>query len=324
MISVSIVRAQSSRIELMADDDKKYQLHKGESILIRSGIFKGTVSLEAGASLEIGPEAVFEGVLQSSVGSHVRNRGLWKSPLIVNGLFESSGPVYANHIQIKQHGTFIQEGPAKLIVDQQIENDGVLVMHSMAEVGNEVVNRGWIKVEAGLMSAQGPIYNKGKITGGENFAKIGSIRSSATLFNYNEFGGIGQFLDVCAGAIEGNYTIHPRVSLCAQLPRLNAITWLQVEGYSECEKTNLNWFTAEAPGNKVFVVQKSDNGSSFNNLAVIESGEEVNSSIYHYSFEDFNTGNSNSFYRIMEVNKEGEVSYSKIISLGTMAYFGSR
>jgi hypothetical protein len=35
----------------------------------------------------------------------VRNRGLWKSPLIVNGLFESSGPVYANHIQIYSGGS---------------------------------------------------------------------------------------------------------------------------------------------------------------------------------------------------------------------------
>lgn len=316
--------AQSNVIELLADDAGKYNLKKGEVIVLRSGIFKGSIALEAGASLEVGPEAVFQGVLQTAPGSTISNKGLWKSPLVVSGQFESSGPVYAHHIYIKTGGLFVHEGPAKMIVDQQVENEGVLVLRGIAEVGNELINKGQLKIESGLMSIQGPVYNKGIVTGGENFGRIGSIRTAAIFYNYNELGGVGQFLDVCANAIEGSQSPHPRVSMCAQLPKLNDIKWLQVDGYSEKEKTNLNWFTAEAPGNKVFVVQRSENGSSFSNLAVIESGEEVNSSIYHYSFEDQNAQNGTRFYRIMEVNKQGEVSYSKVISLGVMAFSGNR
>ncbi len=318
-------QVQNCHIEIMKDDASKYVVKAHGSICIKYGTFTGEIILEDLASLEIGPEATFSGRIHATKSNSVLNKGTWRAPLHIQCRFDNMGAIYAHELEVKSHGYLQHIGPAKIIVDQNFTNYGNVFVKGLIEIGGELHNHHSLVMESAIISAKGNIFNKGSLQGSNEFLKLSSIRTDRTLTNEGSIGGPLQFFDLCAAELNNTGNLHPRVSQCASAPNILASQWLQIDGYTDATLNKLNWYTAESNTSKVFVVQKSDNGREFSNIAVIENGKEVNPSIFHYSFQDRVADiQQDVYYRIMEVQKSGSVSYSEVVALRALVFTRTR
>lgn len=145
----------------------------------------------------------------------------------------------------------------------------------------------------------GTVYSIGAETAG-NGGRIGQNRivtASSTVTN-------GNIAWVATGGrIEISYTV------------VVPVTWLS---FTAAKQTNgtvlLKWSTASESGSKDYVVQRSTNGTDWENLGTVDAaGNTQNES--HYSFEDQAANNINYHYRLEQRDLDGRSSYSKIATV---------
>ncbi|MBX7224899.1 MAG: choice-of-anchor D domain-containing protein [Chitinophagales bacterium] len=75
---------------------------------------------------------------------------------------------------------------------------------------------------------------------------------------------------------------------------------------------NIHWATASEVNNDYFVLEKSEDGENFAQLAV-KDGYNTTNITHHYFETDNNPYDGTTYYRLKQVDNNGEVSYSKII-----------
>ena len=143
---------------------------------------------------------------------------------------------------------------------------------------------------------------------------------------------VGNYIAVgyCGGAVSGDImtvcfdlntssacdpiTICPMLfcntSICSTgLP----IELLSFEANCNKEATTLNWKTSSEINNDYFVIEKSIDGESFFSIGnVIGAGNS--NSIIDYSFTDDDISNQTSYYRLKQIDFNGEYSYSNTIA----------
>ena len=76
------------------------------------------------------------------------------------------------------------------------------------------------------------------------------------------------------------------------------------------------WSTAEEINFDHFVIERSSNGSSWVTIATVQAKEKNSND---YSFTDLSPIENSSFYRLQMVDKNGTISYSKIVAVKTDA-----
>ncbi|HOZ53044.1 MAG TPA: T9SS type A sorting domain-containing protein, partial [Chitinophagaceae bacterium] len=97
---------------------------------------------------------------------------------------------------------------------------------------------------------------------------------------------------------------------------LSSFTGKRVNGISE-----LKWTTASERNNDYFVVQRGKDAKSFSNLSNKINTKAVNgnsTSAISYSFDDMSPFNGHNYYRLQQVDIDGNTSYSEILDI----YFG--
>ncbi|MFD2918923.1 T9SS type A sorting domain-containing protein [Terrimonas rubra] len=147
--------------------------------------------------------------------------------------------------------------------------------------------------------AGGTIYNVTGETAG-NGGRIGAnlvVTPTSTTTNGNTA------WVATGGRIEITYTI--------TVP----VTWLSFTAAKQQNGTVLlKWSTATESGAKDYVVQRSTNGTDWENLGTVNAaGNTQNES--HYSFEDQAVNNVNYHYRLEQRDLDGVTSYSKIVTV---------
>lgn len=80
--------------------------------------------------------------------------------------------------------------------------------------------------------------------------------------------------------------------------------------------TQLSWSTSKENEELYFDVERSFNGSNYEKISTVNSAARYTQANNHYNYTDNQGGNNKRFYRIKMYNKEGKITYSKIISLG--------
>lgn len=81
---------------------------------------------------------------------------------------------------------------------------------------------------------------------------------------------------------------------------------------SQSTTTNiLDWKTSVETNNNYFVVEKSNSGSSFDSIAIIKGAGNSNQ-ILSYSYSDAQPFSGNNYYRLKQVDYDGNYSYSPI------------
>ncbi len=78
------------------------------------------------------------------------------------------------------------------------------------------------------------------------------------------------------------------------------------------KNVDLNWSTASEINSKQFIIQRSLNGNSFENLAIVKSAGNSNSTI-NYKYTDLDVPNANLYYRLQQEDFDGKASFSSII-----------
>jgi len=101
------------------------------------------------------------------------------------------------------------------------------------------------------------------------------------------------------------------------------LDWVSFTGQAEGNTVNLQWATDHSVDNNYFDIERSTNGTDFSSIGELSdqdsSGYAAGVTLYH--FTDPNPSKGNDFYRIMEVDKDGQQSWSSVleVSIGNAA-----
>jgi hypothetical protein len=98
---------------------------------------------------------------------------------------------------------------------------------------------------------------------------------------------------------------------CATL----AIQLLSLTGVCAMQTVTLNWSTAMETNNRMFTVQRSDDGKNWQAIGTID-GAGSSSTMHRYAFTDESPGKSLSYYRLMLTDFAGQNTYSIVILVG--------
>jgi hypothetical protein len=82
----------------------------------------------------------------------------------------------------------------------------------------------------------------------------------------------------------------------------------------ENNKVRLNWVTASETNNDYFTLQKTYDGSTFEDFAVVDGGEN-SSSMISYSHFDVSPYEGKSYYRLKQTDFDGNFSLSNLVVL---------
>jgi hypothetical protein len=134
----------------------------------------------------------------------------------------------------------------------------------------------------------------------------GSNNNTSSAVNYEELTGITSF----SGG-SGAVVLVPGVFL--------PVEWLGFSGETDNEINYLNWATESEKDADYFNVQRSEDGSNFYNIGMVEAYGTTNSTRY-YAFEDDNPMEGENYYRLELVDNDGQISYSSTISLMISSY----
>lgn len=83
-------------------------------------------------------------------------------------------------------------------------------------------------------------------------------------------------------------------------------------GKNTAEGINLNWSTASEFNNNYFILEKSMDGSEFNQIGKVEGAGNSNL-MTHYEFNDNNLAEKYAYYRLRQVDFDGRFTLSKTI-----------
>lgn len=95
------------------------------------------------------------------------------------------------------------------------------------------------------------------------------------------------------------------------------LTWLDFTGVRRGDDALLNWSTGSEINTRLFVVERSLNGTSFNPIGTINAAGN-SSTVSYYNFTDpgiTHLGVTIIYYRIKEVDIDGRFNYSRIIAI---------
>ncbi|OYU97078.1 MAG: hypothetical protein CFE21_01965 [Bacteroidetes bacterium B1(2017)] len=92
------------------------------------------------------------------------------------------------------------------------------------------------------------------------------------------------------------------------------VTYNSFEGTLFNNQVNLTWSTASETNNKGFDVERSLNGVDFETIGFV-AGNGTSSKVRNYQFITENKGSEISYFRLKQLDFDGQFEYSKIISI---------
>jgi len=91
------------------------------------------------------------------------------------------------------------------------------------------------------------------------------------------------------------------------------VTWLDFEAkVVGANDVDLNWSTASEENNNYFVVERSLDGEVFESVSKHINGAGNSSEVNHYNHVDLNVPNGVIYYRVKQVDFDGQFEYSEI------------
>ena len=113
------------------------------------------------------------------------------------------------------------------------------------------------------------------------------------------------------GALNTSAIVATNTSACNSLP----VNWLSFTA----EKSNnssilLKWSTASEVNNNYFEVERSMDGITFSAMGRVAAGANANAP-QHYSFNNSKTLQGNNYYRLKQVDRDGNMRYSAIVKV---------
>ncbi len=92
------------------------------------------------------------------------------------------------------------------------------------------------------------------------------------------------------------------------------VTFLNFDGVIRNNQTLLTWSTASERNNKGFDVEKSADGQTFSSIGFV-AGNGTSSNVNNYTFSDDKLVSGNNYYRLKQIDLDGNFHYSSTIKL---------
>ena len=92
------------------------------------------------------------------------------------------------------------------------------------------------------------------------------------------------------------------------------VKFLSFNGIVQNNQSLLTWSTASERNNKGFNVQKSTDGQTFNTIGFV-AGHGTTTTNNNYTFSDDKLVSGNNYYRLQQVDLDGNTNYSSVIKL---------
>lgn len=96
------------------------------------------------------------------------------------------------------------------------------------------------------------------------------------------------------------------------------VTWYSFEGVAKSQYNELEWKTATEENNEGFSVERSADGVSFEEVGWVN-GNGTTTDQNTYLFQDTNVFDGANYYRLKQIDYDGNFEYSKIISVISVA-----
>ncbi len=138
-------------------------------------------------------------------------------------------------------------------------------------------------------------------SGGENYLTIGNFRTAANT-------GIA----AVSGTQNWAYYFIDDVSVTTTTLPVNLVSF---QGYIEAQKVLLKWVTGSEHNNAAFIIERSSDGKIFSSLGELQGSE--GSSSASYSYYDNKPFPGINYYRLKQVDYDGNFSHSETISVTT-------
>ncbi len=93
------------------------------------------------------------------------------------------------------------------------------------------------------------------------------------------------------------------------------VTWLNVSAFKNTDKTvSVNWITATELNNDYFNIERSSDGRDFKSIGQVK-GEGTKNTVSKYRFLDESPLSKVAYYRIKQMDYDGEFAYSSVVVL---------
>lgn len=94
------------------------------------------------------------------------------------------------------------------------------------------------------------------------------------------------------------------------------VSWLSFAGVASNDRVTLTWQVAGEQNNRGYEVQRSNDGVHFRRIGFVAAQSGGNSArALQYSFDDRLPQAGTHFYRLRQIDKDGSVAYSKVVSV---------
>jgi hypothetical protein len=274
----------------------------------------------SGTQLGTGNYTLFRGT-----GSNVPVTGLTSGTTYHVAVFEyngSSGPVFNQVVTAIGNATTIG---APQVAANALGAGGLAARSMQLTWNNGSGQRRLVLMRQGAAVNVTPVndvnytansfFGSGSEIGTGNFAVFNGTASNVTVtnllpnttyhfavFEFNSFG--ASVLYLTANAPTGNATT------TANLP----VTFTEFQGAETGNGIKLNWTTAQEQNSAYFEVQRSTNGAVFVAIGNISAAGNSDNPL-HYQFTDSDPLDGVSYYRLRQVDKDGQFGYSKTLTI---------
>lgn len=113
---------------------------------------------------------------------------------------------------------------------------------------------------------------------------------------------------------DGSYTLRSNIAVTTALP----VKWLDITATAKNKRNELNWKVVCDNATSKFEIEKSINGKEFNKIDEVKAKTD-NCVEQTYTYSDYNIDNVNLFYRIKEIDIDGQYIYSKTVSVSNQS-----
>ena len=117
----------------------------------------------------------------------------------------------------------------------------------------------------------------------------------------------GSYYAVITSTTATNLTLHTDTIAAGPLP----ISFENISASLSVGKVLIIWQTASELNTSSFIIQHSSNGTSFTNLSTVAA---IGSGANSYRFTDVSPTVGSNYYRLVSIDKDGAITYSKVVS----------
>ena len=269
---------------------------------------KGQLNLPSGISANSPNQLINYGIV-----------GAIKTKVNAQAAIQNWGSIY-NRQNFENNGMVLNN--VRGYIEQTNEGFGFYNQNTISKLTND----GFLKIngnllnQGGKINGTGIIHIKGKSTNRDQATITGTLcindfsKVKANLIldeNINQ-ATIASTVSACKSDIEPSFNLSPGCDLRETI--VLPVQLVSFTGKASQHKINLQWQTASEEANDHFEIERSLDGVQFKQVGQVK-GHGTTLEAWYYSWEDTQVNNGIYYYRLKQVDNNGNLEYSPIIAV---------